>query len=60
MRWHHSIITIRQRWHTEQQVTNEKGWIEMKEYEKVEMEIIVFEDEEIIITSGDTDLPFVP
>ena len=41
-------------------MANEKGWIEMKEYEKIEMEIIVFEDEEIIITSGDTDLPFVP
>ena len=39
-------------------MANEKGWIEMKEYEKVEMEIIVFEDEEIIITSGDTDLPW--
>lgn len=32
----------------------------MKPYEEVEMEVIVFENENILTESGDTDMPWVP
>ena len=38
---------------------NIKGERRMEKYEELEMEVIVFEQEDVITTSGDIELPYI-